>query len=94
MKITINNFKSIHELRDFDFLPLNVLARANSGGKSSLAQILLLLKQTLEADTSESLSLDGRYIKIPFLTDFVYSKNKTGNIEIALTLKGPSASKY
>lgn len=86
MKITINNFKSIHELRDFDFLPLNVLAGVNSGGKSSLTQILLLLKQTLEADTSEGLSLEGRYINIPTLTDFVYGKSKTENIGIALTL--------
>lgn len=86
MKITINNFKSIHELRNFAFLPLNVLAGVNSGGKSSLTQILLLLKQTLESDTSDGLSLDGRYIKIPSLTDFVYNKSKAGNIEIALTL--------
>lgn len=86
MKITINNFKSIRELRDFDFLPLNVLAGVNSGGKSSLTQMLLLLKQTLEADTSEGLFLEGRYVRIPSLTDFVYGKNKAGNIGIELTL--------
>lgn len=86
MKITINNFKSIHELRNFEFLPLNVLAGVNSGGKSSLTQMLLLLKQTLEADTSKGLYLEGPYIKIPSLTDFVYGKNKAGNIGIALTL--------
>lgn len=87
MKITISNFKSIRELKDFELLPLNVLAGVNSGGKSSLTQVLLLLKQTLEADTSEGLSLSGRYTTIPNMSDFVYGKNKTGNIGIALTLQ-------
>lgn len=86
MNVTINNFKSIHELRNFDFLPLNVLVGINSGGKSSLTQMLLLLNQRLEADTSKGLYLEGPYIKISSLIDFVYVKNIAGNIEIALTL--------
>lgn len=78
MKITINNFKSIRELRDFDFLPLNVLAGVNSGGKSSLTQMLLLLKQTLEADTSEGLFLEGRYVRIPSPNRFCIWQEQSG----------------
>lgn len=32
------NFKSIHELRDFDFLPLNLLDGVNSSSKNSINQ--------------------------------------------------------
>lgn len=50
-KVTIRDFKSLsgptpHEIR---IAPLTVLAGANSSGKSSAMQPLLLLKQTLEA---------------------------------------------
>lgn len=50
-KVTIRGFKSLsgpepHEIR---IAPLTVLAGANSSGKSSAMQPLLLLKQTLEA---------------------------------------------
>lgn len=47
--ITIQGFKSISERRTMSLAALNVVAGANSSGKSSFMQPLLLLKQTLEA---------------------------------------------
>ena len=49
MRISAWNFKGISEIVDFDISGLNVFAGANSGGKSSLIQLLLLIKQSLEA---------------------------------------------
>ncbi len=48
-KITVKGFKSIAEECEIDIRPLTILAGANSSGKSSIMQPLLLLKQTLEA---------------------------------------------
>lgn len=48
-KISVAGFKSIGEECSVTLKPLTVLAGANSSGKSSIFQLLLLLKQTLEA---------------------------------------------
>ncbi len=48
-RITVCNFKSIGQEQSIEIRPLTLLAGANSSGKSSMMQPLLLLKQTLEA---------------------------------------------
>lgn len=47
--ITVGGFKSIRDEQHIDVRPLTLLAGANSSGKSSIMQPLLLIKQTLEA---------------------------------------------
>ncbi len=47
--ITVGGFKSIVQEQKIEIRPLTILAGANSSGKSSIMQPLLLLKQTLEA---------------------------------------------
>lgn len=47
--IAIRGYKSLAEERLIEIRPLTILAGANSSGKSSAMQPLLLLKQTLEA---------------------------------------------
>lgn len=47
--ITVRGFKSLAQETRIDVRPLTILAGANSSGKSSIVQPLLLLKQTLEA---------------------------------------------
>ena len=49
MKISIEGFKAIGDRVDVELRPLTLLAGANSSGKSSLMQGVLLLKQTIEA---------------------------------------------
>src|SRR5579859_4972990 len=48
-KLTVAGFKSISQEQSLEIRPLTILAGANSSGKSSMMQPLLLLKQTLEA---------------------------------------------
>ena len=48
-KIAVKGFKSIAEECEIAIHPLTILAGANSSGKSSIMQPLLMLKQTLEA---------------------------------------------
>src|SRR5579864_8197132 len=48
-RVTVGGFKSISQEQSIEIKPLTILAGANSSGKSSIMQPLLLLKQTLES---------------------------------------------
>src|SRR4051812_43714179 len=62
--IAIEGFKSISQKQSIEIRPLTILAGANSSGKSSIMQPLLLLKQTLNASYDPSpLMLNGPNIK-------------------------------
>ena len=47
-RISVAGFKSLTKKADAEIRPLTVLAGANSSGKSSLIQPLLLMKQTFD----------------------------------------------
>ena len=57
--LSVSGFKSIVEEQTLEIRPFALLAGANSSGKSSMVQPLLLLKQTLEAPYNPALLLDG-----------------------------------
>ena len=62
-KISISGFKSIATECSIKIRPLTILAGANSSGKSSIMQPLLLMKQTLESSTDYgALRLSGNNI--------------------------------
>jgi predicted ATPase len=48
-RISVKGFKSLAEECSIEIRPLTILAGANSSGKSSIMQPLLMMKQTLEA---------------------------------------------
>jgi hypothetical protein len=63
-RIAVRGFKSIADEQQIELRPLTLLAGANSSGKSSLMQPLLLLKQTLEAPSDPGpLLLDGPNVR-------------------------------
>lgn len=65
MKISVEGYKSISEKRTIDISGLTILSGANSSGKSSFMQPLLLIKQTIENDfDAGSLMLDGSNVKM------------------------------
>lgn len=49
LSLSVCGFKSIADKQTIEIRPLTILAGANSSGKSSIMQTLLLMKQTLEA---------------------------------------------
>ncbi|MBI2567847.1 MAG: AAA family ATPase [Candidatus Schekmanbacteria bacterium] len=62
--ISVDGYKCISHERRIELRPLTVLAGANSSGKSSIMQPLLLLKQTLEAPFDPgALLLDGPNVR-------------------------------
>src|SRR5438094_10228446 len=63
-RLSVSGYKSISEKEKIDIRPLTILAGANSSGKSSLLQPLLLLKQTLEVSYDPGpLLLSGPNVK-------------------------------
>ena len=78
-RISVTGFKSLAEKTEVEIRPLTVLAGANSSGKSSLMQPLLLMKQTLESDVNPAspFRLSGPY------TNYTESKQFLSNTEPA-----------
>jgi len=63
-RLAVRGFKSISDWQEIEIRPLTILAGANSSGKSSIMQPLLLLKQTLEAPGDPgALLLDGPNVR-------------------------------
>lgn len=63
--ISVAGYKSLVNKQRIEIRPLTILAGANSGGKSSIMQPVLLLKQTLDAPYDPgSLLLDGPNVRL------------------------------
>lgn len=86
----IENFKT-WESADLEFGKLTGLFGANSSGKSSLIQFLLMLKQTKEAtDRGISLDLNGRLVKLGAYQDIVFNHNDSYDLEWLISFKNDS----
>lgn len=71
-RISVSGFKSIADEQSIEIRPLTILAGANSSGKSSIMQPLLLLKQTLEASYDPgALRLDGPNVRFTSADQFL-----------------------
>jgi len=70
--LAVSGFKSIAEEQRIDIAPLTILAGANSSGKSSIMQPLLILKQTLEASFDpDPILLSGQNVRFASVDDFL-----------------------
>jgi len=88
MKLTIKNFKSIRLLNEFDIKPFTVISGVNNSGKSSFIQLLLLLKQTVELDSSKQpLSLNGALYKVGNYQDILFNKKTDNKLKIAFSFE-------
>src|SRR5271154_6921999 len=77
--LSISGFKSIVDEQTLEIRPLTLLAGANSSGKSSMMQPLLLLKQTLEAPYDPGpLLLNGPNAKFTSVSQFWPVSSSTG----------------
>ncbi len=88
--ISIAGYKSVYQEQSIDLAPLTVLAGANSSGKSSLMQPLLLLKQTLEASYDPGpLLLNGSHVKFTSAEQLLSHLNaKQCAKELSIRLRG------
>ena len=75
--ISVKGFKSLAKESRIEIRPLTILAGANSSGKSSIMQPLLLMKQTLEASYDPGpLLLNGPNAKFTSVNQFISRSQK------------------
>ena len=85
--LRVKNFKAWKDSRDIRLAPLTVLFGTNSAGKSSIPQLLLLLKQTAESsDRLATLQLGDNRTLVDAGTydDIVHNHDTTQPVEIDL----------
>jgi predicted ATPase len=91
-RIAVTGFKSILKRQEIEVKPLTILAGANSSGKSSIMQPLLLLKQTLEAPYDPgALKLDGPNVRFTDTEQLLARTLKGGavkNFKVELDISG------
>lgn len=78
MKVSIENFKSIEKLDNLEIKPISILTGANSIGKTSFIQFILMIKQTLESDFDESqtnLKLNKPYVDLGKFDNIITDNN-------------------
>lgn len=82
-EISVCGYKSVSQEETIEIRPLTVLAGANSAGKSSMMQPLLLLKQTLEAPYDPGpLLLNGPNLKFTSVDQFLSRTGKRRSTDI------------
>ncbi|SFC20085.1 Predicted ATPase [Flexibacter flexilis DSM 6793] len=84
-KIILKNFKS-HKNTPIEFGNLTILCGSNGVGKSSIIQILLLLRDVFLKDKSfEILNLKSDAVKIGTVNDAVYEESNIDGFECSLS---------
>lgn len=83
--ITLENFKGFKKLDSLKIKPITILCGANSCGKTSILQSILLLKQTLESkNPNQTLLLNGRFVKLGYFKDLIHKKKSSEKITFDL----------
>lgn len=90
-KIALQNLKCFGSRAEFPMSQITLLYGKNGRGKSTLAQSLLILSQTILFEGSpEVLQLNGRQINLGFVSDVLNINNGNENIiiDISTDMKG------
>lgn len=87
-KWILNNFKSINQEKTLEFRPLTIFTGANSSGKSTILQSILLVTQTLQnQNPSRSIVLNGGIKKFGSYGDIVYHRDFTKAITVGFDIE-------
>jgi len=83
----LGNFKSVFELKELEFGELTILAGANSSGKSTILQSILLISQTLANHNEDKvLVLNGPIIQLGVFEDICSKNNLYDSIHIGFNI--------
>ena len=86
-QLQIQNFKSWRDTGPMRFAPLTGFFGANSSGKTSILQFLLLLKQTaVSLDRTQVLHLgdERSYVNLGSYTDIIFNHQETNSLNFQL----------
>src|ERR1700733_886694 len=86
-RIAVEGFKSIAKRQEIEIAPLTILAGANSSGKSSIMQPLLMAKQTLEAAYDPGpLKIDGPNVRFASTGEFLSKIENTSQLRLRVEI--------
>lgn len=87
------NFKAIQQETELEFKPLTIFAGANSSGKSTVLQSILLVTQTLaNAVTNRPIVLNGDLVRLGQFDDIKSIGSEAAEITIGWTLDSPESA--
>jgi len=89
-KLSVTNFKSWREIREMRLAPITGLFGANSSGKTSLLQLLLMLKQTVESPDRAQVLIFGDErapANLGTFRDTVFGHESPASLQWSLTCK-------
>ena len=85
----IEHFKSVNEKISLELAPLTVFAGANSSGKSTVIQSILLTMQTMQSQVhSRAVILNGHILRLGTFNDILSNLTNSSSISIGFEL-GP-----
>lgn len=85
---TLKNFKSVKGLKKLDLAPLTIFAGANSSGKSTVLQSILLAAQTIQNPiTNKAIILNGHISKFGSFDDILSDGFEERSILIGFQMK-------
>jgi predicted ATPase len=93
--LSLENFKSWKRIENMRLAPITGLFGANSSGKTSILQFLLMLKQTVESTDRQKVlefgNYGGGYVNLGSFRDVIYGHVETGCLRwsLAFTLPEP-----
>lgn len=92
--VQLRNFKCIVDSGPLRLSPITVFAGANSSGKTSVIQAVLLVKQTVEArDYTVPLLVNGPYVQLGSYTSFVFRHRPDLKLGIEVEFSAPAQRK-
>ncbi len=84
-KLRIKNFKCLQDTGDLEIRPLTLLVGPNSSGKSSLLQMLLMLRQTVDStDINNPLAANNGWVQMGAYPEFIYKGEYRRELEVIL----------
>lgn len=87
-KISIKNFKAWKDTGEIELAPITIFCGTNSSGKSSIGQLLLMLKQTMESDDRAKVlefGESGSIVNLGTFKDVVFGHDTNTDIEFQIT---------
>lgn len=87
-KWILKNFKSVKCETNLELAPLTVFAGANSSGKSTIIQSILLTAQTIQSPVhSKSVVLNGHIVRLGSYSDIMSAQEAESKISIGFNLR-------
>jgi AAA15 family ATPase/GTPase len=95
-KLSVQNFKSWKQTGELRLAPITGLFGGNSSGKTSLLQLLLMLKQTTESsDRAQVINLGdtGSLVELGTFSDVLFAHEKESSLAFQIEWDLPSISR-